>query len=202
MIEFQMFPKIARFSRDAIVTEKIDGTNASIFIGDDGEFLTGSRKRWITPSDDNFGFSRWAHDHKDELMTLGAGLHFGEWWGSKIQRGYGLQDGERRFSLFNVSRWCLRGETPQRIPTGDPRTVKMQDVLPECVGLVPLLWRGDFGLMDLDFILNHLRQSGSKVVDGFMNPEGVAVFHTAANIGFKKTLDNDGIPKSKRKAEQ
>lgn len=49
MTEFQEFPKIVRYSRDVIVTEKIDGTNACLFIGDDGEFLTGSRTRWITP---------------------------------------------------------------------------------------------------------------------------------------------------------
>jgi H+/gluconate symporter-like permease len=29
-----------------------------------------------------------------------------------------------------------------------------------------------------------------------MKPEGIVVFHTAGNVGFKKTLDNDGIPKS------
>ena len=197
MTEFQMFPKMARYSREVIVTEKIDGTNASIFIGEDGEFLTGSRKRWITPENDNFGFSRWAHEHKDELLTLGPGRHFGEWWGSGCQRGYGLTNGERRLSLFNVARWCLHGETPQQIPTADPRNVKMQGVLPPCVGLVPVLWKGNFDDLDLDAVLNDLRQSGSKASPGFTHPEGVVVFHVAACVGFKKTLDNDGVPKSR-----
>jgi len=192
-----MFPKIARYSREVIVTEKIDGTNASIFIGEDGEFLTGSRKRWITPEQDNYGFSRWAHDHKDELLTLGPGRHFGEWWGSGCQRGYDLAKGEKRFSLFNVVRWCLHGETPQQIPTDDPRIVKMQDVLPPCVGLVPVLWRGMFDDLDLDAVLANLRQSGSKAAPGFLRPEGVVVFHVAGCVGFKKTLDNDGVPKSR-----
>ena len=65
MTDFVSFPKIARYSRNVVVTEKIDGTNAQVFIGEDGEFLTGSRNRWITPEDDNYGFSRWAHEHKD-----------------------------------------------------------------------------------------------------------------------------------------
>ena len=43
MTEFNSFGKIARWSRRVIITEKIDGTNASIFIGEDGEFLVGSR---------------------------------------------------------------------------------------------------------------------------------------------------------------
>jgi len=196
MQEFTAFPKIARYSRECIVTEKIDGTNAQIFIGEDGEFLTGSRKRWITPEDDNYGFSRWAHDHKGELLTLGPGRHFGEWWGGGIQRGYGLEKGEKRFSLFNVVRWCLHGQEPQTIPTLDPRITKTQDVLPAVVGLVPILWRGDFGLMDIGFILGHLKQSGSKAAWGFMRPEGVVAFHVAGNVGFKKTIEKDEQPKS------
>lgn len=45
MIEFKPMPKIGRLSRGCTATEKIDGTNASIYIGEDGEFLTGSRTR-------------------------------------------------------------------------------------------------------------------------------------------------------------
>jgi hypothetical protein len=37
---FEKFPSIKRLSRDMIVTEKIDGTNASICITEDGRFLT------------------------------------------------------------------------------------------------------------------------------------------------------------------
>ena len=124
--EFKEFDKIPRFSREVIVTEKIDGTNASIFIGDTDEFLVGSRTRWITPEADNMGFARWAMEHKAELIAgLGVGHHFGEWWGSKIQRAYGLVNGERRFSLFNVHKW-----------TDDA-------VRPRCCNVVPILWRGN-----------------------------------------------------------
>ena len=115
--EFRPFPKIPRLSREIIITEKIDGTNASITITEDGQFLTGSRNRWITPEDDNFGFSAWAHANKDVLMGLGVGTHFGEWWGHGIQRGYGLPKGRRRFSLFNVGRWgFLAKVTPEQNP--------------------------------------------------------------------------------------
>jgi hypothetical protein len=102
--EFIEFPKMARFAREIIVTEKIDGTNAQVWISDDGtDIRAGSRNRWLTYSEDNFGFAKWVMDHRDELLTLGPGRHFGEWWGSGIQRRYGLD--EKRFSLFNVSRW-------------------------------------------------------------------------------------------------
>ena len=182
MTDFVSFPKIARYSRNVVVTEKIDGTNAQ-------EFLTGSLNRWITPEDDNYGFSRWAHEHKDELLTLGPGRHFGEWWGNGIQRGYGLPSGDKRFSLFNVSRWCLHGQEPGGT----------QQVLPPCVGLVPLLWSGSFDELRVDEILECLRSHGSYVVPGFMNPEGIVIYHTAGNVCFKKTLEHDGTPKSKVK---
>src|SRR5271154_6281092 len=121
--EFVPFQKIGRLSREIIVTEKIDGTNALIEITEDGDFRIGSRTRWLTGTEDNHGFARWALDHRDELIGgLGAGRHFGEWWGSGIQRGYGLK--EKRFSLFNVHRWGV--------------------TRPECCHVVPELWRGDF----------------------------------------------------------
>jgi hypothetical protein len=177
-VEFKEFPKIARLSRDCVISEKIDGTNASIFIGEDGAFLTGSRTRWITPEMDNFGFSRWAHEHKAELLGLGAGHHFGEWWGSGVQRGYGLPKGEKRFSLFNTDRW-------ENAPD-----------LPPCCSVVPVLFRGLFTTEAVSQALYDLGTHGSYAAPGFMKPEGVVVWHAAARQLFKKTIEKDEAPKS------
>lgn len=195
-IAFVEFPKMARMSRECVISEKIDGTNASITITEDGQFLTGSRTRWITSQDDNYGFAKWAQEHKDGLMKLGKGTHFGEWWGGGIQRNYGLSKDDKRFSLFNTIRWCLHGEEPKQIQTGDPRIMKMQEMLPQCVGLVPVLFRGMFETDAVEVALNHLRQFGSNAVKTFSKPEGVVCFHIAAGIGFKKTLEKDEMPKS------
>lgn len=175
MSEFVPFPKIPRLSREIIVTEKIDGTNSQIFIADDGVILAGSRNRWLHIGDDNFGFAKWVVEHQDELRELGPGRHFGEWWGGGIQRGYGLQKGEKRFSLFNVSRWA--------------------DERPACCHVVPTLYRGEFSQGAIDDALAELRTNGSQAAPGFMRPEGVIVFHVAANMGFKKTLEKDAEPK-------
>ena len=190
--EFVEFPKMARLSRECVITEKIDGTNAQIFISDDGQMLVGSRSRWITVKEDNHGFARWALQHRDELFTLGPGRHFGEWWGSGIQRGYGLVKGEKRFSLFNVVRWCLHGETPQSITASG----ELQEVLPPCCSLVPVLYRGVFTSDACDQALEVLRAHGSQASQGFMKPEGIVCFHLAANCGFKKTLEKDDLPKA------
>lgn len=175
--EFHEFPKIARLSRECVITEKIDGMNACIYIGDDGQFLTGNRTRWITPDDDNFGFSKWAHGHKNELMQLGPGWHFGEWWGVGINRGYGLS--EHRFSLFNTSRWGALGT----------------DLRPACCHAVPIIWRGLFTTESVEKAVSNLAQFGSHAAPGFMKPEGVVVYHATANLCFKKTCEHDDQPK-------
>jgi hypothetical protein len=172
-MEFMPFSKIARWSRNITITEKIDGTNACIFIGEDGEFLTGSRTRWITPDDDNFGFSRWAHENKDDLLTLGPGHHFGEWWGAGIQRKYG-QD-KKRFSLFNVSKWNV--------------------TRPACCDVVPILYSGPLEDGIVNQMVELLRSGGSVAAPGFMDAEGIIVWHEAARTYFKKTLKKDEAPK-------
>lgn len=174
--EFEAFDKIARLTRMCVITEKIDGTNAQIYIADDGSFHTGSRNGWITPEQDNFGFARWAQANRAELEKLGPGRHFGEWWGSGIQRRYGLP--EKRFSLFNVGRW--------RAPDA---------VLPSCVHLVPVLYEGVFSDAAVEHALEKLRTCGSQAAPGFMKPEGVIVYHAASRSLFKKTIEKDELPK-------
>lgn len=186
---------MARLSRDVIVTEKIDGTNAQVFIGEDGTLIAGSRTRWITPADDNYGFAAWAEAHRDELLTLGPGRHFGEWWGAGIQRGYGLK--EKRFSLFNATRWAAHDQPLMPIPSLDPRApVKWQQRPPACCDVVPVLIQGPFRTDAIDACIQLLRERGSYAAPGFMRPEGVVVFHLAGGVGFKKTLEKDELPKA------
>lgn len=172
-IPFIEFPKMPRLSREIVVTEKIDGTNAQVYVAEDGTVYAGSRTRWITPEEDNFGFARWVEQNSAELAKLGPGSHFGEWWGSGIQRGYGLN--EKRFSLFNVDRW------------GENR--------PDCCGVVPVLYRGVFDTESVNKCLRVLSETGSQAAPGFMNPEGVVVYHIAGRLGFKKTIHKDEVPK-------
>lgn len=179
-IEFREFPKVARLRRPYIITEKIDGTNAAVGITEDGVVYAQSRKRLITHADDNFGFAAWVAFYEEALRgELGPGLHFGEWWGSGIQRGYGLTKGEKRFSLFNTSRWQGTGFT---VPG---------------LGVVPVLDRGDvFGTTKVALALRALQVDGSRAAPGFMRPEGVVTFLVAANMCFKQTLEKDEVPKT------
>lgn len=173
-MEFEEFPKISRWMRDIVVTEKLDGTNACIIITADGQIGAQSRTRLITPEDDNFGFARWVQDNKETLIEdLGEGRHFGEWWGKGIQRNYGMD--RRCFSLFNSVRWLEK--------SADFKTKNLR--------VVPQLYHG---IMDGDKIFHSLVDlffRGSKAAEGFMKPEGIVIFHTHSRTMFKQTLEND-----------
>jgi hypothetical protein len=176
-LTFQEWPKIARLNRRCVITEKIDGTNAQVHVLDDGRILAGSRNRYLFVDADNFGFARWVAEHEKELLKLGPGRHFGEWWGPGIQRGYGLR--EKKFSLFNTTRWADAS------------------VRPACCDVVPIIFDGAFSTLTVEYALSLLREKGSFASPGFMRPEGVVVFHTSANQMFKVTLENDAEPKGK-----
>lgn len=206
-IQFKSFQKIPRLSRGMILTEKIDGTNSQILIHPiakdyyDDTMLTyfyaadgstwgiwaGSRNRWLHPamqvegrdgkmhtikkSDDNYGFAAWVMDNRDALAAeLGPGRHYGEWWGKGINRGYGLD--EKRFTLFNATKWA-----------GKPNGL---------CGVVPILYQGKFDTAKVDECMDLLIQDGSVVAPGFMNPEGVVIFHEHSGHLYKKTIGSDG----------
>jgi hypothetical protein len=212
MLEFQGFPKIPRLNRGMTITEKIDGTNAAIGIVELPEWpdssvggqysgvvktyrdpetddvatygiYAQSRKRIIYPGDDNFGFAKWVAENAHDLVHLGPGLHFGEWWGSGIQRGYGLTHGEKRFSLFNASRWSRTGEDGK-------------SALPGCCLVVPILYEGQFDVTAINETVAVLSLEGSHAAPGFRPPEGVIVFQHAARSMFKVTCTDDEQPKS------
>jgi hypothetical protein len=198
-IEFQGWPKIARLNRDMIVTEKIDGTNGAVVIERCDEMCDGnfgvsslvdglwyhvaaqSRKQLLGPSKDNFGFGAWVERNADELVRLlGEGRHFGEWWGSGIQRGYGLPKGEKRFSLFNTRKHA---------------GIAGRGGLDIGVDHVPVVHAGNFSTPRVMYLLNELEVNGSAAAPGFMRPEGVIVYHVAAGQMFKVTIEDDASPK-------
>jgi hypothetical protein len=162
-----------------------------------------SRNRIITPGQDNHGFAAWVWGNAEALIsTLGAGLHYGEWWGSGIQRGYGLPKGEKRFSLFNTKRWAA---TPL-----DEWGHSLDFSAIPGLGVVPVLYEGPFekpmgvgaytwAMRPWEAALDKLEIHGSQAAPGFDRPEGIVIYHKAANTMFKVTLENDEAPKAANK---
>lgn len=191
---FVPFNKLSRLSSACTITEKIDGTNAQIFItefvdGDEHDptvvainqtaegnlaIRAGSRTRWIIPGKetDNFGFAHWVLENTIELTKLGIGQHFGEWYGGKIQRGYGRKD--HALALFDVRRWGAH----------NPNT-------PTCCTVVPTLYQGAFSDTAIEDAMMLLKERGSVLEPGFMNAEGIVIYLQSARTSFKKTFEYD-----------
>ncbi len=171
-MSFEAFPKIPRLFRDCVITEKIDGTNAQILI----------EPRTTLGDGNPFEDQGWCVLFEDKAIRPGYGRHFGEWWGNGIQRGYGLK--EKRFSLFNVGVWTDE-EIEKRGLTG-------------IVYHVPLLYTGLFDTETIVEMKLILGEEGSKAAPGFMDPEGVVVFHTASGELYKSTIKEDMKPKGSK----
>lgn len=181
---YPAFQKIPRLRREVIISEKIDGTNALIHISDDLSVIrAGSRNRWITPEKDNHGFACFVKKHEDELRKLGPGHHYGEWYGAGIQRRYGLL--EKKLALFNAGRWAAH-------PDGGvfEKHTPENHIALTLVQVVPVLAVGKQDSA-VEEALTLLREKGSVLVPGFMDPEGIVVYHTAARTLFKVTLVGD-----------
>jgi hypothetical protein len=200
-LAFEEFPKIPRLKREVVITEKVDGANGQITFFEladeallsaatadpfclrvipgatDGDtalgLYVGSRNRWCRPEKglDNFGIASWVLDNLEDLIKLGPGRHFGEWYGLGIQRGYDLPN--KRFALFNVARW--NPQNPNK---------------PTCCEVVPILARGE--QIDDDAVMQALNDEGSVMVPGYRHPEGIIVFHTASRQMYKRTFAQDG----------
>lgn len=194
-LAFEAFPKIGRLKRPIIITEKIDGTNAQILItrveaiegnvdtdyslpvthdGADYIVMFASRSKYIKVGEDNYGFAAHFTPMAEKLVAaLGEGRHFGEWWGKGIQRGYGLT--EKRFSLFNTMRWGSPEQLERLVSVG--------------IHVVPVLYTGP--MTETAGYIGLLRDTGSFASPGYMDPEGIVVFHKATQTMFKQTLEKD-----------
>lgn len=176
-MEFVPWPKTPRLKEAwCTITEKIDGTNAQVFVPEDGDrILAGSRTRYVDPENDNYGFAVWCRENEDKLWSLGPGRHYGEWWGPGIQRRYSVPT--KRLSLFNVNRYRDGRDAP-----------------PDGIFAVPLLYSGPFELSAVNAAMKRLESEGSVASPGFMYPEGVVIHIPATGHRFKELFDP--LPKS------
>lgn len=214
-MDFQAWPKTPRLFRDIVITEKIDGTNAAINIqkydtksppeGDncnafahvsgegDEMYCVGaqSRNRLIFPAGwdgnnnaDNAGFARWVDQNAQRLYDLlGPGRHYGEWWGRSVGRKYDMN--HNIFSLFNTNKW---GEITKAIGQTFGEPYELGDGR---INSVPVLYQGPFDQGQIESALWRLRKDGSQAAPGFLNPEGICVYHTQSKQVYKVTLDNN-----------
>ena len=86
------------------ITPKIDGTNSSIWLGEDGEVHCGSRNRDLTNGEDNAGFREWVKTQpqfKAYLQEHPTHRLYGEWLVPHTIRDY-VDTAWRKFYVFDV----------------------------------------------------------------------------------------------------
>lgn len=183
MQPFVKYGSTYREFREISITEKIDGSNMGIWVNEDcTEVGAQSRNQIITPDDDLFGFAGWVYANAGALAdALGPGVHMGEYWGHRIQRGYGVEG--RYFSLFNRGRFA------------DNENIAKVDGLQ----VVPELYRGMNDSLEIKIAVKRLHGSCSYaayIAEGvqFDRPEGVCIYHFAGDYVTKYTPyhKNDG----------
>lgn len=185
-MEFKSFEKISKFTGITMtITQKIHGTNAQIRIWEitdesqiikppvvvDGRAFNiqaSSRTRDIFVGHDNYGFARYVDENKEEIVRLlGVGTHYGEWAGPGINSGEGLS--EKKFVIFNHYRFPPERPLPPQMVT------------------VPVLYHGEYNIHAVNNELNRLKLEGSKLVPGFMRPEGIVI--EVAGKRYKKVFE-------------
>jgi hypothetical protein len=185
--DFRKFAKIPRFHSPVTITEKLDGTNAVLFIDEanaspsnyatnipaqDLQYGThfavaGSRKRWLAEGEDNHGFRAWVKQNLEQLILgLDPGTYYGEWWGKKINRGYGLD--EKRFTPFGLA-------------SGKP-------VEHELFHPLPILYEGRFFPEAAYECLLELQNEGSRAAPGFKPAEGIVIRFNDTGARLKLTF--------------
>jgi len=224
-MEFVKFNKIPRLNRNCTITEKIDGSNAQIFIYDSNKPLfpntpieiivsksfidnyslfekegiyifAGSRTRWLDASSKGDNHG-FAKWVKENAEEL-LELDEGRHYGEWYGKGINRNYGltENRFALFNVGKWHKYGDKKRLISIdSETKKEKYTKEAPKCCEIVPILYEGLFDTNKINEVVHNLKTNGSVAVPGFFKPEGIIVFHEASGKLFKVTCENDNMPK-------
>jgi len=113
-MEFEKYQHIERLGTTTVknidnglcyIFPKIDGTNSSLWVNDDGELQAGSRNRHLSLDNDNACFLDWATKQKNikEFFDVNPTLRlYGEWLVPHTLRTY-RDDAWRNFYVFDVT---------------------------------------------------------------------------------------------------
>lgn len=195
--EFKSWGSTTRENKNKTITEKLDGTNACI-VAQNGKVTAQSRKRIITPEDDNYGFAKWVYENAGALLdTLGYGYHYGEWYGEGIQKNpLGIEG--KRFALFHPTKYT------------EANGYELNKV--DGLETVPLLHHGQCDVWTIPNIMQDLDTYGSKVkgakttevnVPGLdevifnraASAEGIIIWNNETRTRTKMLLENDAFHK-------
>ncbi|WP_229640355.1 RNA ligase family protein [Waterburya agarophytonicola] len=127
---------------------KLHGTNAGVQITPDGEVAAQKRTQIINSKSDNAGFATWVEQNIDYFKQLKRETTitiFGEWCGSKVQKGVAIsQIGRKVLAVFAIQ--CGGVSTQPKL---EIRPEKIREMLPQHQDIFVLPYYGE--AITLDF---------------------------------------------------
>lgn len=184
---FQKYQHLERFGTSEVenielgrvhVFPKIDGTNASVWLGEDGTIQAGSRKRHLTLEADNAGFMAWAVEQPNLLAYLQANpTHrlYGEWLVPHSLKTY-REDAWRNFYVFDVaidkdqSEILHEGDSKVRYLPFDEYAPLLQEHAIEYIPPIAV-----FNNTDYDQLATQLAKNDYLLQDGKGAGEGIVI---------------------------
>ena len=195
-----------------VISEKVDGTNGLIEINEvfpvgepkEIQIRFGSRNRYITFNNDNADFANFFRHYEARFKDVAADIIlkelevsgetltecqeqyplriYGEWFGSGIQRGYGLKD--KFFMPFSTF------YAEKLIEYQVPNIVKPN-----------IMYTGKFNKLTADMCMNTLAIHGSGIIKDYKRPEGIVIHFPKYNFRLKQTFEGSKWEQSIPKAE-
>lgn len=213
LTEFEPWPSIARFNRDIIISEKIDGTNAAIVVMGLQAAEDWVRTMYgigiihsIQPDVNPFfvttttGYAI-AAQSRTRFVTPGKDTDnhgFAAWVKANAEQLAGLGEGR------HYGEWWGRGIQRGYGIVGKQfslfNTDRWGKERPACCQVVPVLYQGPNSHHAVVACMDSLKE-GSWAAPGFKNPEGIVIYHTAARTMFKWTYEGDAKGKEAAKKE-
>lgn len=217
--QFKSWGSTPRFHKGLHITEKINGTNAGVSVqgfakglrflmeSEDAKFVEGvdcdylvraqSRKRIITPGNDNFGFAAWVWENAGALANLlGYGYHYGEWYGEGIQKNPLAVQG-RKWALFNTWHWG-RPENLEKLKAAGIPGLTTVPVLHDEQRDGPADYMTIPGIMESQSLYGSKAEGAALISEGFdweddryAEPEGIIVWQRETAQRYKILLRED-----------
>lgn len=221
MSEFPAYGKTPRLFRDAIYTEKIDGTNGLISIEDvteeyrlDGigglsfsyvngcnfvdttddrtlRVRAGSRNRWLDPVNGEDNYGFGAWVQRN-ADKLADLLGPGNHYGEWW--GHGIQRG------YQMTHKTFSLFNVDRWDDIEYRAAEAGWSDRDTIATVPVLARRTFDTEYANELLRMLAKHGSYCGPGWNQAEGIVVFHSASRQVFKALIENDHLSKTEADA--
>lgn len=178
-MEFKKYQHLERFGTEDVdgieigecfVFHKLDGTNGSVWLDDEGNMKAGSRNRTLTLENDNAGF--YAHVISNENINNYLKKHpthrlYGEWLVPHTLKTY-QEDAWRRFYVFDV---CIDKdeESSEYIPYDTYKSM-LEEFDIDYIPPICKIKNGNY-----DNFIKTLEQNTYLVKDGFGSGEGIVI---------------------------